>query len=362
MSKRKISGLYWDKKTGKGSVDKRITGIGRVHQVFKASSQKEADDNYHRIIAEARAKAALPKFNNFMEAATKYLTESTKKSLARDATALANLVPIIGKLPLDAIHQGSIQPYIQHRKEQGVKSKTVDRELCVVRRILVLASRVWRDENNKPWLPTAPLILSPEWNDEAQPYPLKIDEQRRFFQELPEHLVEMALFAVNTGARDKVVSELRWEWEIKIPELGTSIFLVPGEYTKNGTPHLIVLNATTKRIIESRRGKIESHVFGFKGKPVSRIYNSAWKKAWKRAGLPTGKDVLSGPHNLRHTFARRLRSAGIPQETIKPLMHHVDGDITAHYSPAEIKELIDAVERLSEAEAEQFTMLRIVNG
>ena len=77
------------------------------------------------------------------------------------------------------------------------------------------------------------------------------------------------------------------------------------------------------------------------------MYNSAWKKVWLRAGLPVGKEVLSGPHNLRHTFARRLRLVGVPLETRKALMHHIDGDITVHYSPAEVGELIAAVEKLT---------------
>jgi integrase len=257
------------------------------------------------------------------------------------------------------VHQGTIQPYIEYRRSQGIKSGTVCRELAVVRRILTLASRVWRDLDNQPWLPTAPLLRMPDWKDAAKPYPLSIEEQRRFFQELPDHLAEMALFAVNTGARENVIAELRWEWEIQIPEIRSSIFLIPGEFTKNETTCMLVLNSTARNLIESRRGKIDSHVFGYRGKPVDRINNSAWKKAWLRSELPVGIDVLSGPHNLRHTFARRLRLAGVPLETRKALMHHIDGDITIHYSPAEVGELVDAVEKLTKVEG--ITMLRLAS-
>ena len=37
----------------------------------------------------------------------------------------------------------------------------------------------------------------------------------------------MALFDLNTGARDEVVCGLKWDWEIEIPELVTSVFLIP---------------------------------------------------------------------------------------------------------------------------------------
>ncbi|WNV04479.1 hypothetical protein RP726_19090 [Candidatus Methylospira mobilis] len=37
-------------------------------------------------------------------------------------------------------------------------------------------------------------------------------------------------------------------------------------------------------------------------------------------------------------------------------MHHVDGDVTVHYSPAELAELKEAVESITQIE--QVTMLR----
>ena len=34
----------------------------------------------------------------------------------------------------------------------------------------------------------------------------------------------MSLFILNTGVRDDVACSLRWEWEIKVPQLGVSVF------------------------------------------------------------------------------------------------------------------------------------------
>ncbi|WP_256992921.1 hypothetical protein [Methylococcus capsulatus] len=39
-------------------------------------------------------------------------------------------------------------------------------------------------------------------------------------------------------------------------------------------------------------------------------------------------------------------------------MHHTDGNITVRYSPAEIKELLNAVEQLRDTES--MTLLRVV--
>lgn len=363
MAKQKLPGLYWDKTTGKGAIDKRIPGKGRVRHRFTARSWQEAEREYHSAIANAPQQeeatgALLQRTRTWREAATKYLTEETKKSLEREADILKSLDPYIGDMPIDQIHDGTLQKYISERKTQGIKSGTIKREFNVVRRILNLAARSWRDFDNRPWLMVAPLIRNPDWHDSAKPYPITWEEQRKLIQAMPDYLAKMALFAASTGVRQGVICALRWEWEITVPELNTTVFLVPGENTKNGTDFVLVLNKSARSLIDMMRGEHPDLVFTRSGKPVSHMYNSAWKRAWKAAGLPTDGGILKGPHNLRHTFARRLRVAGVSLETRKALLHHYDGDITIHYSPADIREMIEAAERVTETRVE--TILRIV--
>jgi integrase len=49
-----------------------------------------------------------------------------------------------------------------------------------------------------------------------EPRPITYSEQKRILPLLPDHLGRMVLFDLNTGARDKVVCGLKWEWEIPI--------------------------------------------------------------------------------------------------------------------------------------------------
>lgn len=42
---------------------------------------------------------------------------------------------------------------------------------------------------------------------------------------------------------------------------------------------------------------------------------TAWKAAWEKARLPIDGEYTKGPHNLKHTFGRRLRAAGVSFET-----------------------------------------------
>ena len=73
--------------------------------------------------------------------------------------------------------------------------------------------------------------------------------------------------------------KLRWDWEIEVPELCTSVFLLPGTLVKNADERLAVLNRIAKSVIDSQRGKHPFRVFRFRGRPITKIYNSGWKRA-----------------------------------------------------------------------------------
>jgi integrase len=193
------------------------------------------------------------------------------------------------------------------------------------------------------WLETAPLLQMLECDDARKPYPLSWDEQSRLFARLPGHLREMALFKVNTGTREQEVMGLRWDWEVSIPELQTSVFVLPGGGVKNGEDRLVVMNAEARAVINRQRGRNPEHVFTYaKGRPVDRINTKAWRRARKEAGLPQVR-----VHDLKHTFGRRLRAKGVSYETRQVLLGHKNGQITTHYSAVEIGELIEAVEKVS---------------
>jgi len=118
----------------------------------------------------------------------------------------------------------------------------------------------------------------------------------RLFNELPPHLAKMALFKVNTGCREAEVCGLRWEWEVPVTELGTSVFIIPGDKVKNRQERLVVLNRTARAVVQEVRCVHPVYVFSYQGKPLRTMLTSAWKRARVRVGLP---DVRV--HDLKHT-------------------------------------------------------------
>ena len=155
---------------------------------------------------------------------------------------------------------------------------------------------MWRCENGQPWLCQAPPRLTrlPTKGLQAVPYPLSWEEQSRLFSALPRHLADAALYGVNTGCREQEICQLRWAWEIAIPDLGISVFSLPAVVTKTQTERLVVLNSVAKKVIDSRRGLHPEFVFTYRGNPVGKLRNNGWRRAWVAAGLPNHKGVLKG--------------------------------------------------------------------
>lgn len=106
---------------------------------------------------------------------------------------------------------------------------------------------------------------------------------------------------------------------------------------KNGDDRLIVLNRIAASVVEAQRRRHSTHVFTYSGKPITRMLNSAWLRARACAGL---RQVRL--HDLKRTFGRRLRSAGVSFEDRQDLLGHRSGKITTHYSAPELSRLIEA--------------------
>jgi hypothetical protein len=67
------------------------------------------------------------------------------------------------------------------------------------------------------------------------------------------------------------------------------------------------------------------------------------RATWARAGRP---DLWV--RDLRHTVGRRLREAGVREETIADILWHSRPQMTAHYSVAQVHEIREALERITD--------------
>jgi integrase len=358
MGRKQIPGLV--RRGGIWHIDKRIGGR-RVCQSTESPRLSEAEQVLARITEETRQaqRFGVRPERTFEQAAVKFVLENQhKRSLDGDIGQISRLLPFIGQVPLERLHRGTLDPWVAKRRKEGRAAGTINHGLKVVRRILNLAASEWMDQHGLTWLAAAPKIkLLPDLN-KRRPYPLSWDEQTRLFAELPGHLAAMALFAVNTGCRVGEICALRWKWEEKLRGLNTSVFVVPDRFVKNGDDRLVILNQIAGRVVDAQRGQHPEFVFSFQGKPIKGMMNSAFRRARERAGLPQVR-----VHDLKHTFGRRLRAAGVSFEDRQDLLGHRSGRITTHYSAAELSWLIAAANKVCErgSKKPELVMLRRLN-
>jgi integrase len=351
MGRSRVPGIYPDGH-GRWWVDKWYKGE-RLRERFETAEEAKAWlfsrlDQLRRVKVWGERPRLL-----FNQPAARYLDEYAHlPSIEHTAIMLEGVMPYIGNLYLDQVHDASLAPFVQARLKAGRAPKTVNLALSSVRRVLNLAARKWRDEKGRTWLESAPLItMLPLVGEQREPRPITWAEQRRLLPMLPDHLARMALFDLQTGARDGVVCGLRWEWEIPVTELGISVFEVPRQSVKGRQrARILVCNSVAQSVIESVRGQHPEFVFVYgerrkKGKPapIETMNNTAWQRARRQAGL----DDLH-VHDLRHTVGMRLREAGVKEETISDILWHNRRSMTAHYSMAQIVEIREALELITD--------------
>ncbi|MGR3991610.1 tyrosine-type recombinase/integrase [Pseudomonas sp. 1121_17] len=376
MAKKAITGLQ-KMPNGIWKIDKIYRGE-RIQESTGTCEREEAEQYLIHLLEKMRQRKVygVREIKTFSQAAAKYLVEHKEQpSIRLTALYLEQVVEYIGHLPLTHIDDEALAAYVRDRKtdsvmpggkvKKGVSNRTINIAIERVIRVLQLACRKWRDEERRPWLDSVPLLTKLEEKKASRkPYPMSWEEQSILFGELPDHLQRMALFKVNTGCREQEVCKLRWDWEIFVPELDTSVFLIPAEFggrhensgVKNRDERLVVLNGVARSIIDKQRGISREWVFPYNGTAMHRMNDSAWKKARVRAAKLWQEQHLRPAHpgfasirvhDLKHTFGRRLKAAGVTEEDRKSLLGHKNGSVTSHYSGAELGQLIEAANRVS---------------
>lgn len=371
---------------GSRHVDKQYRGQ-RIFERLGQVSQDEAEawlrQQQAQLDAQREQSARRGTEQLFRVAAGKYLLELAGTQDVRTLDTISGHVLLlnqwVGDLQLGDVCNDSFAEFkaarLAGRSATGgparpVKPSTVNRTLEVARTVLNRAARVWR-QDGKPWLSSSPLIeMLDEEATKRRPHPISWAQQAELLPRLPAHLQRMVLFALNTGARDENICGLQWAWEVPVPEAGRSVFVVPATEFKSKRPHVLVLNDVAWRIVEEQRGKSKEFVFVYRrervvnlNKPPTMKYrrvetmnNTAFQSAREAAGLGQVR-----VHDLRHTFAQRLRDAGVPEEDRAALLGHAIEGMAQHYATSTVARLVEVANRVSETR-DRMTLLRVVNG
>lgn len=253
------------------------------------------------------------------------------RSLKNILGYLRQLDPFLGNLTLAQIQRDHFERFIQQRQREGAAPATINRALATARAILHAAQKQW------DWIdhvPSVRLLKEPlqriRWLTHA--------EAERLLQELPSHLAAMMRFTLATGLRETNVTQLRWT-QI---DLAQHRCWINAEQSKTRKALAVPLNTEAMRVLQEQQGQHPDFVFVFRGEPVTRANNHAWRKAVQRAGLQDFRW-----HDLRHTWASWAIQNGVPLEAVQRLVGWSQITMVLRYAHLGDTHLADYAQRVS---------------
>lgn len=299
LYKRKDSPHYWVK----------FSPIkGEIKPFYKSTEtaiKRDAQKYHDKLQAERWEldKLGVKPRHTWDQAAAKFLEETSyKRTHEWDKSMLRWFQPYLGGKDLLDINRALLDQ-VKAIRAKGSSPATVNRYMALVRTILRKACNDWE------WLDRVPkvgMFKDPEGRIRS----LSREEFSRLLAELPDHLADMARFAVATGLRQANVTGLQW----KQISLERRHLWVSGAEHKNGRPHSVPLNQAAIDVLLKRQGEHPTHVFTYEGKPIIQVNTKAWRNALQRAGIFDFRW-----HDLRHTFATWHREAGTPTHELQRL-------------------------------------------
>lgn len=148
------------------------------------------------------------------------------------------------------------------------------------------------------------------------------EQVRALIGQLPTHLRGPLLFAIATGLREGNVCGLRWDQV----DLERGRVVIPSSHYKTKRDYAATLSTAALDILREQPRR-SVYVFTYKGKPVTRFNNHAFRKARKRAGLEHVRW-----HDLRHTFASWMAQGGASDRVLQQAGGWTSSKMVARYA------------------------------
>lgn len=267
--------------------------------------------------------------------------------------------------PLSSLNAWTLEAWRRDARKAGKKPTTINRDVAALKAVLSKAIE-WgvldrsQLENLKP-LRTDPIgrvrfMTADEekrLRDALRDRDAEMRERRaRFNQHLAErheqtfppypvpfadHLEPLVLLLLNTGLRFGEAAQLR-HGDVNLKD---RLMTVAGEGAKSGRTRVIPMNFEARRILAALKGAPDDYVFpGERGRLTT--IKTSWRALLNAAGI-TGLRL----HDLRHTFASRVKRGGADLYTVQRLLGHSSPIMTQRYAHLQPDDLRDAVEKLT---------------
>ena len=307
--------------------ERRIT-IGSFPDWSTKAAREQAKSLKRRIdmgddpMAERHAERAAPTIESLAE---RYLAEHAPRKRARsvqeDRSLLRQLIlPKLGKLRVAVVRRSEIEAF--HREVSKQTPVRANRALSLLTKMFNLAIG-WEIRADNPCKG-----IERNAEDKRERY-LTPAELERLVAALAEHphqnsanIIRLLLL---TGARRGEVLGATWSQF----DLDAGVWTKPAATTKQKKLHRVPLSAPARQLLSEMTAKATSDALfpGHRGNEQQTDLKRFWASICKDAGI-AGVRV----HDLRHSYASYLASAGLSLPVIGALLGHTQASTTQRYA------------------------------
>ncbi|MCK9379923.1 MAG: site-specific integrase [Sulfuritalea sp.] len=276
--------------------------------------------------------------------------QSEWRAVERVGIACRRLQPHFTGMAAERIRRADVSSYIQKRKNDGVSGSTINRELDLLSAASNFAriTLEWNVQN-----PVTGMSLK---EPQGRLRWIKKEEAERLIGEASKeekkspHLADFIRLALNTGCRKNELLKLSWDRV----DLVTGCIRLEGENTKNGKRRFVPLSDVARSALANRARFRDEHcpkspwVFSHENGKRVQFMQNGFQAACSRAKITDFR-----VHDLRHTCASWLVSAGVPLLEVKELLGHGSIEMTeryAHLAPENLGRVALVLNRLQSSD------------
>jgi integrase len=329
----------------------------RIRKSTGTASQKEAK----ALLAKWRIEAHRIKrwgdcpIRTFDELMLRYIkaTEKIKRDPTRDRCSLKHLYPVFSGQDLNRFTQVDVRRYVSARKEAGAAASTINKEVGLLSAAMNYARREWGWQ--LPNITSGCRQKEPEgivrWitREEADALVKAASRDSR-----ADHLADFIVLALHTGCRMGELLHLEWSRV----DLHKKMFLLEAIHTKTAKRRSVPLNLSAYAAILGRARFRAEHcpntpwVFCHPDGKRLQSLKGAFATACKRAQIKHFRI-----HDLRHTCAAWLVTAGVPLAEVRDLLGHKSVQQTERYAHLAPENVRSAVSKLDESRSGHVEVL-----
>jgi integrase len=246
----------------------------------------------------------------------------------------------IPDMPLEKMCTLDLERYKKIRADAKVSPATVNRSLAHLKHAFSLASQwEWTSAESAIALRRVKLMREPPGRTRH----LQGDEEERLVAAMTSRprAADIIVTCLLTGMRREEALSLRQD------AVDLESMVITLDRTKSNKVRRIPICDELQAVLERAMGRSKGYEYVFTSRRGKRYTSNGFRSAWDRIVAEAGIEDFH-LHDLRHTFATRLRRRGVGVDVLAKLLGHSTLSMTTRYAHVEADLLRDAVSKLPE--------------